>query len=289
MSPLIGYSSRHIRSKKGCNGVAILCHRLKRRSRSFYSTKTLTTSIQEVAIDSPNEDLTPILEPFFNEKQPVVLRGAVAHLPAMQLWKSWDHLDQNVDRHTSCAVEIGGSYTSCHTSNISFGDFIAYLRFFEERHGRSGTTNPPASDLVYMAQNEILDGLRPDFAVPSFTQTLGHGHLYSVMMWVGPYGCVSPLHFDPLDNALMQFVGVKRAILYPPQTQLYAGFGTHQKNTSPHNPEEPVDLVNFPLLVDLPPAIECQLNPGDILYVPQKWWHHVRTVETSISINAWWR
>lgn len=264
----------------------------RHRIRSLSSaTSARTTSIAEVYIgtSSPTDDHTKVLKPYFEEKQPVVLRGAVSNQPAVQLWKSWDHLEHKVNADTLCAVEIGGSYASSEKTEIRFGDYISYLRFFEERHGRSSPIAPPASDLVYLAQNDVADSLRSDFTVPSFTASLGYGHLYSVMMWIGPHGCVSPLHFDPLDNVLMQFVGVKRVLLYPPGTEVYAGATKNQKNTSPHNPEESPDLDKFPLLANLPPAIDCHLLPGDALYIPQKWWHYVRTVETSLSINAWWR
>jgi [histone H3]-dimethyl/trimethyl-L-lysine36 demethylase len=266
-----------------------MTHYLSRRKNHSTVTLPERVPIAEICISPQLDDPGPILEPYFLRKQPVVLRGAVSNQSAIQLWKSWDHLEQIVDGNTTVAVEIGGNYASTEKNEIRFGDYISYLRFFEERYGRSSEILPSATDLVYLAQNEVVDGLRENFTVPSFTGTLGHGHPYSVMMWIGPYGCVSPLHFDPLDNILMQFVGVKRALLYPPNTQVYAGYGENQQNTSPLNPEQPLDLDTFPLLAELPPVIHCMLYPGDVLYIPQKWWHYVRTVETSISINAWWR
>jgi len=31
------------------------------------------------------------------------------------------------------------------------------------------------------------------------------------------------------------------------------------------------------------------LDPGDMLFIPAYWFHEVRTVSTSISVNFWWR
>lgn len=250
-----------------------------------------TISIDEIRFDS--DELTEAaVRPYFLSKHPVVVRQAMIAAPAVQNWNDWSYFEQKVDLGAVCHVEIGGgnySRSSDQRAEIRLGDYLGYLRLFEERYGRSGGTPPPNDDLVYLAQNDLVKGLDLDFDLPSLVSKLGEGKLYSVMMWIGPYGCSSPLHFDPLDNALMQFVGVKKVLLFPPEATVYAGEDGNQSNTSPINFEEPLDLVKFPLLATLPPPIACTLTPGDLLYIPRRWWHQVRTIETSLSVNAWWR
>jgi hypothetical protein len=256
-------------------------------SNACRSISTQTKPIDEIqASDGPL--LSEALRPYFSSKQPVVVRQAMNGASALQNWKDWSYFEQVVDKDTPCDVELGGNYSKSERSEIRFGDYLAYLEFFQERYGRSGG-EPSPEDLVYLAQNDLAKGLDKDFDLPSFISELGEGKLYSVMMWIGPYGCVSPLHFDPLDNALMQFVGVKKVLLYPPETYVYAGEDGNQHNTSPINFEEPLDIERFPLLQNIPLAITCTLTAGDALYIPQKWLHQVRTIETSVSINAWWR
>ena len=242
---------------------------------------------EEDCHDKPS--LTETIRPYMQHQTPAVLRGAVANASAIERWKSWDYLEKNVGCETTCHVEVGGNYAQSQRCDIRFSDYLAYLKFFEERYGRSGTEKIPNEELVYLAQNDAFEGLLQDFVVPDFCTSLGEGHLYSTMIWIGPYGCVSPLHFDPMDNALMQFVGTKRVLMYPPEVQVYAGHDGNQSNTSSFNPEEPLDIDKYPLAVDLPPSLECTLAAGDLLYIPKKWWHYIRTVETSISINCWWR
>lgn len=29
------------------------------------------------------------------------------------------------------------------------------------------------------------------------------------------------------------------------------------------------------------------MSPGDVLFVPHKWWHYVENLTTAISINTW--
>jgi len=33
--------------------------------------------------------------------------------------------------------------------------------------------------------------------------------------------------------------------------------------------------------------VEIILSPGDVLFVPHKWWHYVENLTTAISINTW--
>lgn len=35
------------------------------------------------------------------------------------------------------------------------------------------------------------------------------------------------------------------------------------------------------------PFVEAILGPGDMLFIPKKWWHYVRSLTTSISVNFW--
>lgn len=34
-------------------------------------------------------------------------------------------------------------------------------------------------------------------------------------------------------------------------------------------------------------SLEAIVNPGDILYIPMYWWHHVINSEDTIAINFW--
>ena len=259
------------------------------RCTSRSSSGIKTTPVDELSVSEGEPVSSEALRPYFLAQQPVLIRQAMMGAPARQHWKDWGYLEQLVDREAVCHVEIGGNYSTSKRVDIRLGDYLAYIRLFEEEHGRSGG-DPPAKDLVYLAQNDLAKGLEQDFELPRFVYELGDGNPYSVMMWIGPYGCSSPLHYDPMDNALMQFVGVKNTVLYPPGTEVYAGEEGNQHNTSPINFDEgPLDFDTYPLLANLPSATVCMLAAGDLLYVPQKWWHQVRTVETSITVNAWWR
>lgn len=34
-------------------------------------------------------------------------------------------------------------------------------------------------------------------------------------------------------------------------------------------------------------CVSVILSPGDVLFVPNKWWHYVENLSTAVSINTW--
>lgn len=132
------------------------------------------------------------------------------------------------------------------------------------------------------------DIIEPDYCALSDSSTSSGGSGTEINAWFGPKGTVSPLHFDPKHNLLCQVVGSKKIILFPytDTPYLYPHDSSLLFNTSRVDVENP-DLSLFP---DFPKAtkLECYLNPGDILYIPPKFWHHVRSLENSFSVSFWW-
>ena len=54
------------------------------------------------------------------------------------------------------------------------------------------------------------------------------------------------------------------------------------------------DRDQFPMFEDAE-YIDCEIGPGDTLYIPPRWWHHIEAVRGSepegsynISVNYWW-
>jgi len=99
---------------------------------------------------------------------------------------------------------------------------------------------------------------------------------------------LSHVHVSNFIICLFQVVGEKRIILYDPNESenLYPHEGSLLSNTAQVNPEEP-DYKTFPNYKNSV-AWECHLKQGEMLYIPPKWWHHVRSLSTSFSVSFWW-
>ena len=95
-------------------------------------------------------------------------------------------------------------------------------------------------------------------------------------------GTVTTLHHDMTNNLMAQVVGHKRIKLIAPDYLpfLYNHFYCYSQ-VDPEN----VDSARFPLF-DKVKVFEVDLGPGDVLFIPIGWWHHVRSLDPSITITA---
>ena len=122
---------------------------------------------------------------------------------------------------------------------------------------------------------------------------------------MGPKGTVTPCHFDSYDIFLTQAVGYKFVKLFAFKDSKYlyrsqapwveqrkwpgskaSGKATSlgaQGNISQVDVENP-DHERFPLFKEAH-CMETVLGPGEMLYIPMRCWHHVRSLTTSISVN----
>jgi len=106
--------------------------------------------------------------------------------------------------------------------------------------------------------------------------------------WLGPAGATTHTHYDITHNFYAQIVGVKRFVLFPPEdfVNLYLfpflHPGAQQSQVDFENP----DLKEFPSF-KYARAIEAILQPGDVLYLPPLWFHHVSALSLSMSVSVW--
>jgi hypothetical protein len=101
-------------------------------------------------------------------------------------------------------------------------------------------------------------------------------------------------HFDAKDNVACVVAGHRRFIVFPPDqvSNLYIGpldFTPAGPCVSLVSPDEP-DLKRFPRFERaLASAEVAELDPGDAIFIPYLWWHHVKSTDgINILVNYWW-
>ena len=88
-----------------------------------------------------------------------------------------------------------------------------------------------------------------------------------------------------MDNLLVQVTGRKRVVLFPPSQvdKLYLS-GDKSQVIDIDNP----DVETFPLFHQAE-RYECNLAPGDILFIPALWFHNVTSVDFGVAVNLFWK
>ena len=211
-------------------------------------------------------------------RRPVVLPGHAADWPALRGW-SLDHLqswlgavEMTVIRSNAGRVIMDDARGSVE-ARMKLGSFIEALR--------------DGSQDLYLTSRlrDLPEHARREVPRPDCTRaTWQDGNV-----WIGPAGTVAPTHRDLADNLHVVISGRKRFTLVAPR---------HSARLYPHRLFDPFpngcrvdiedpDFVNFPQLKRVETLV-TELQAGDAIYIPRRWWHHVRTLETAVSVNYWW-
>lgn len=156
---------------------------------------------------------------------------------------------------------------------------------------------------VYMAQHALFDGvpeLYDDVShhdsfvehrgkrVPAAVAA-GRGDLYNVNAWIGT-ATHTPLHHDPYNNLYLQLFGRKRIVLFPKSLAGALGMHTSRQLT---NTSTIRDVFDSSTRLDddlLAAGLQEELNPGDLVCIPQGWLHSLKGDDgVTGSVNWWFR
>ncbi|HEX7816917.1 MAG TPA: cupin-like domain-containing protein [Dyella sp.] len=113
-------------------------------------------------------------------------------------------------------------------------------------------------------------------------------------IWLGNR-VTTPAHFDEYHNIACVACGARRFTVFPPDQvgNLYIGpldyapTGAAISMARLDRPDDP----RFPRLREaLEHALVADLEPGDAIYMPPMWWHHVASLKKlNALVNYWWK
>jgi cupin-like protein len=112
-------------------------------------------------------------------------------------------------------------------------------------------------------------------------------------LWIGNAAKVAT-HNDPIENIAVVAAGRRHFTLFPPEAEANLYMGPDQPTpagarVSMVHVTAP-DLERYPLYAKaLEEAQEAELLPGDAIFIPRDWWHHVEALEKfNVLVNYWW-
>ncbi|CAK1552886.1 unnamed protein product [Leptosia nina] len=257
---------------------------------TYETDNKIDSQIECVHIEKPSGVIDidvitcPSMEYFYKnvilQKRPVILENCIDHWPALSKWKDSNYFIKLAGLRT-VPIEIGREYTDPDWTQklILMKDFIKTYIYQD---------NGPKGYLAQYALFEQIPELKKDIIEPEYCSFSETDEPVNVMAWFGPKGTVSPLHHDPTKNLLTQVVGEKRIYLFSPSDSeyLYPHESDLLDNTARVDPRNP-KLGEFPNYTSAKPYY-CVLKPGQMLYIPPKWWHFVESLSISFSVSFWW-
>lgn len=235
---------------------------------------------------------------------PWVVEGYIQNWPGYRQWQDLDYLRERFGKLNAFAkapnfvTNVNSSLVSVETS------FEQYLRYIENPNEVQNIYKDCWMEgdyeqfvalglplycgtlrIVHQANDPIFDELQPLLPEPLRAWNNALPYYYSLFnhLWllVSLPGALTPLHIDNNGTiaTIAQLKGRKRATLYSPADL------RHVRNPEVGflDPEQPDDS-DFPTWQKAVKWL-ADLEVGQVLFVGTKWAHHVKTLETSISVS----
>ncbi|KAK6515791.1 hypothetical protein TWF281_004381 [Arthrobotrys megalospora] len=263
----------------------------------------------------------------YSQQKPVKLTGVTDHWPVFDVppsnggykskWASFQYLlSKTINGRRIVPVEIGRTYADPDLKQRILTFKYFFSNYFLTAPGQS---NAEAEEGVfgYLAQHNLLTqipSLRDDICIPeyiNYTKSPSSDDedddedvLTTINAWFGPANTITPLHTDNYHNIFCQIVGRKYVRLYPPEArEAMFPMGKDERGIDMGNTSSvPVSWVEGEEFRDTgedgdlerwekfrkEKYVEFMVEPGEAVFFPKGWWHYVRSVEASFSVNFWW-
>ena len=231
--------------------------------------------------------------------EPLLLRGLVADWPMVKAGlasprdadaylRRW-YRDATVNAMLGAPETEGRFFYNDDLSGFNFYPVRVRLDTVLDELAKHLATTPPPT--IYVGSTTI-DTALPGFRGENDVDLGARDALASI--WIGNRTVIAA-HYDLPDNLACVAVGHRRFTLFPPgqQHNLYVGpldFTPAGQAISLVDFAKP-DYTRFPRFSEaLEHAQVAEMAPGDALFIPSMWWHHVQALDAfNVLVNYWWR
>ncbi|MFQ3263229.1 MAG: hypothetical protein ACI9LH_000669 [Porticoccaceae bacterium] len=231
--------------------------------------------------------------------EPLVLKGLVSDWPLTKiglespqkasayLLQFYQDAPVNValgDASTKGRVFYNNDFTGFNYQSLK----VSMNMLLDKLHQHANVSAPPT---IYMAST-MLDHWLPGFREHNDISVGENDALASI--WIGNRTRIAA-HYDLPDNIACSVVGHRRFTLFPPEqiANLYPGpldLAPGGQAISTVDFSQP-DLDKHPKFHNaIKSAQVADLEPGDAIFIPSMWWHHVESLDSfNVLVNYWWR
>ena len=231
--------------------------------------------------------------------EPLLLRGLVSEWPvvasAQQSDAALDSYLRQFYRGAGVGVISGEAAMAgrfFYNENLTGFNFERSLEKLDSVLDRLAEQRERADPRSYYVGSTTVDTCLPGFRLDN---DLDFGELNPLAsIWIGNRSRIAA-HYDLPDNIACVAAGRRRFTLFPPEQleNLYVGpldltpAGQQISLVDFHHP----DFGRFPRFRQaLDNAFIVDMVPGDALFIPSMWWHHVESMDSlNILVNYWWR
>ena len=231
--------------------------------------------------------------------RPAVLRGLVADWPAVAGGRqSPQAIAHYLARFGSAhAVDVlmlppharGGLFYSDDMRGFNFSRSRSTIGEVSDKLVRYARfENRPSLVVQSALAAECLPGFASENRLPLLDESV------APRIWIGS-AVTTPAHFDESSNIACVVSGTRRFTLFPPEqiANLYIGPLGHAPTGTPISlvPLADPDFTRFPRFREaLAASSSAELAPGDAIYIPPLWWHHVQSLARfNMLVNYWWK
>lgn len=223
---------------------------------------------------------------YVDKRRPALISGFISQWQAFKKWSP--AYFKKIAPQVKVSVKEFGSSNEIKSSAWTIERYADFL----EQQDTAKTAEEARRPLPYCHDVPIfslIQGLVQDiqpFPLDYLPKWYRHEWWRYFQFFMGPSNSITPLHFDCLltNNLFFQIAGRKRFTIIPAEDSEYCY--RHTWRWFKVDPENP-DFSKYPRYRKARP-VEVMVNPGDILYLPPGFLHHVRGLDTAISFNIDW-
>ena len=235
----------------------------------------------------------------FNPSLPAKLpKDSCAKTPALTKWfqAPWPTFNSSYlgrfGRHL-VPLELTSPPLTPNTGSV-FQRAEAPFSIFLQWAGQADADSPKRLYVAQASLDRLPKPLQDDLPTPELVAQAGSGDVYDASIWLGVAPTYTPLHRDPNPNLYLQLAGHKVARLLQPEAgqsifaTVQAALGTN--SSSRFRGDEMMrgqekDILEAEIWHGRTPVrsgdiggFEADLESGEVLFIPQGWWHSVKSI-----------